>query len=826
MKFHRYPLLILIVIFILCSSCSAFSDPTSEVTGPTPPFPIDEPTPLPVAEITFTITAPPDTPTNAELSLELLDEISGWPYNTKLFPLSQRSDGRWELKLTPPAGSLLRYRYLRQNPGPVVEVGADNKPILYRTLLVPGSAQVEDIIAAWTDTPYQGPTGRILGRFVEIGSGDPLSEIIASVAGQIVFSDGEGLFRVDGLIPGLHRITAISPDGSYVQAQQGAIIAADSTTPAQMELEPAQRIQVTFEVVVPENTPEGMPFRIAGNIIQFGHLFSDYLTGSTNALSQMPTMIEVDPTHYIHIIDLYAGIDLRYKYTTGDGLLNSERDGSGNYHTRQIILPDHDIILRDQVSRWQRDNEGSISFQTRVPPETPAGDQVSIQFKQGGWLPPIPMISIGGNEWFYTLFSLPVENEATEYRYCRNLQCGTADDIETPGNNSPGRPLIPTSSNQEIQDTVQAWIWWSGMEETLPFDPPQFGPRNGFELGFEILPNYTPSWDPFMEYGFLEISNSGANAVILSPSWTVSQNHSIPILNFDPAYSPYKENLVSIIRSAQQNGLAVIFHPTLTFPKESSALWWQLSRRDESWWTVWFERYKSFILTCAKIAQETSVSKIILGGPEISPAYPDGQLIDGTPSNAPSITPSHWQALISEIRSIYSGQIAFELELQDTLQPIPAFLDSVDEVHIYWHPPLSGEGSSSLPEMQVAARNNLGTKVLNEPALSAKPILLSVEYPSVAGGTSACITGDDGSCLEAYRFDQGAYVQPDLQIDLQEQAEAITAVLTEAYYQGEISGFYTRRYDPIVALQDMSASIHGKPSLEILRILYQGIGSP
>jgi hypothetical protein len=799
---------------------------TTQVPIPSAPFPIDEPTPLPLAEVTLIITPPVNTPENAELSLELLDEIAGWPYNTKLFPLTRRNDGRWELNFSPPAGTLIRYRYLRQNPGPVVEAGADGHGIRYRTLLIPGTTQVEDIIAAWTDTPYQGATGRILGRFVDKVTGEPLREIIASIAGRIVFSDGEGRFRIDGLVPGLHRLTAISPSGSHITAHQGAIIAADSTTPAQMDLEPAKRIQVTFEVAVPEDTPPGTPLRIAGNIQQFGHLFSDYLTGHTNALSQMSTMIEVDPGHYIQILDLYAGIHLRYKYTIGDVLINSEQDAAGNFHTREVILPDHDVILRDAVAQWQADNQGHISFQATVPSETPTEDHISIQFNQGGWLPPIPMIAKGENEWVYQLFSLPLDNGSVEYRYCRNLQCGIADDIQTPGASTPGRTFLSTPADHEIQDVVQGWMWWNNVDTSLTFSVPQFGLREGFELGFEILPAYHPSWDASIGNGFARISESGANAVILSPSWTVHQNHAIPILNFDPYYSPYSDNLVSIIRTAQQNGLGVIFHPTLTFPDESSALWWQLSRRDESWWTVWFEQYKSFILTYAQIAQETSVTKIILGEPQVSPAYPEGVLIDGSASGVPPISISHWQAMISEIRSIYSGKIAFEIELKDELQSAPTFLENVDEIHIYWHPALSLDTSSGLPEMQVAVRTMLANHVLNEPAFSGKPILLSVEYPSVDGGTSSCLAEDDGSCHEASDFDLGVYVNPDLLLDMHEQSEAITAVLTEAYYQEKISGFFTRRYNPIVALQDMSASVNGKPAWEILKILYLGIGSP
>ncbi|GAH36377.1 unnamed protein product [marine sediment metagenome] len=116
--------------------------------------------------------------------------------------------------------------------------------------------------------------------------------------------------------------------------------------------------------------------------------------------------------------------------------------------------------------------------------------------------------------------------------------------------------------------------------------------------------------------------------------------------------------------------------------------------------------------------------------------------------------------------------------------------------------------------------------MLSEPAFAGKLIVLSVEYPSINGGTTACMLGEDGSCIAASTFDQGAFVHPDLQVDLEEQAQAITAVLTEAYFQGSVSGFYVRRYNPTVALQDKSASINGKPAFDILKILYPQISSP
>lgn len=824
MKMYK-PAILILICFIFCSTSCSVINSTSSVEQSTPPFPIDQSTPFPLSKISITVTVPTDTPSNADLSMEVFDEVSGWLYNTKTIPLTRLSDGRWQLEITPPAGSLLRYRYLRQNPVPSIEAGTDGIPIRYRVLYIPSTAQIQDIIASWTDSPHQGPTGRILGRLIEAGTGNSLSEMLVSVAGQLIFTDGQGNFRVDRLVPGLHTITVFSPDGSYTPAQQGAVIAADSTTPVQMVLNPAKRIKVTFEVALPADTFEGTPLRIAGNIQQFGHLFTEISGGMTNAISQMPVMVEVDPTHYIQIIDLYAGIDLRYKYTIGDGLQNAERNASGGMFTRQVILPDHDLIIRDAVERWQGQNQGETLFWVNVPPETPEKDQVSIQFNIGYWLQPLPMWRIGEREWFYALYNLPTNNSVA-YRYCRNQECGSADDIDTPGPDSLGKPLSDGVKQQEIHDQVAQWMWWSGFESSLPFEPPQLGPRSGFELGVEFLPNYKPTWDSYLGQGFQEISAMGANTVILSPSWVVSLDHVIPVMDLDPAFTPFKSNLTSHIRAAQQNGLDVVFHPRLIFPKESNEIWWQISRRDDNWWTIWFEQYKAFILSCAQIAQETSVSKIILGGQEIAPALPDGGLFDGSPSGVPVLANSHWRTLIAEMRSIYPGSIAFELELRDSLQTPPPFLDIVDEIHIYWHTPLSTEGAYGIPEMQVAARSMLNNAVLNVPALSGKPLVISIEYPSVHGGTTTCLSNEDGECVDASIFDQGAFIHPDYQIDLLEQAEAITAVLTEAYYQGAITGFYVRRYNPIVALQDKSASINGKPAMTVLNFLYQRINGP
>jgi hypothetical protein len=300
----------------------------------------------------------------------------------------------------------------------------------------------------------------------------------------------------------------------------------------------------------------------------------------------------------------------------------------------------------------------------------------------------------------------------------------------------------------------------------------------------------------------------------------LKQNNPTPILAFDPAHAPFRDDLRVITADALGNDLQVAFRPCLLTSDGNLETWWTEAIRDSAWWTVWFEEYRSFILTYARQAQESGANKLILGGPEIAPSLPGGQLPDGMPSNAPQDAESRWRSLIKEVRGLFLGQLAFEIELGQSLQPPPPFLEALDEVHIYWHAPLASGDEPSIPEMQIIAGNLLDDAVLSNPKLAGMPIVLSIEYLSVAGGATACAKAPDGSCRPPTAFDQGAMVDQDLELDLTGQAEAINAVLLEAYTRPTVKGFYLRGYNPTAALHDKSASVNGKPACDVLWYWY------
>jgi hypothetical protein len=504
-------------------------------------------------------------------------------------------------------------------------------------------------------------------------------------------------------------------------------------------------------------------------------------------------------------------------------LWNAERDSQGFFLTRQMIVPDGDVVIRDTVASWRSPGLGSMTLRVTVPENTPPTDFVGLQFNPFAWFEPLPMWPDDQGAWSFVLYGPLDFTGPLAYRYCRNLQCGIADDADTPGANPAGRRLAPTKADGTLSDEVREWRWWKPDPPRATILASDIAPRPGFEAGVDLLPAYRPSWGMSLTRALENIRESGANAVVFTPTWTLKQPNPVPLLAFDPAHGPFDDELQATLAEAARLGLQPVLRPALRTLDGETDQWWRAASRDPAWWTVWFERYRAFALTYARAAAEAGAVKLVLGGPEVRPALPGGLLADGTPSGVPPQAETLWRELIVEVRARFPGRLAFEIELGESLQPPPPFLDVFDEVHIYWHAPLTSGTDATTREMQAASATWLDGTVLATPSLAGMPIVLSVEYLSVDGGASACAKAPDGTCRSPSSFDQGAVVDPDLKVDLLEQAQAINAVLLEAYARPQITGFYVRRYHPVVALQDRSASVNGKPAWDVLWYWYARI---
>lgn len=439
------------------------------------PAPIQEPTGeefinvseqnYPLAQVYFRVAIPGNTPPDQSVYLNILDEVTGLALNVeqyemeKLDQTDEENRRLYEVNLPTTAGSSLKYRYTRQAEAIMVaEHTSSGEPVRYRIVQVDGPTYVEDIVSRWTDTEYQGPSGRIVGRVTDAVSGQPIEDLLILIGGFQTRSDPEGAFQIDGLPVGLHNLVGYAMDGAYQTFYQGAVIAPDLPTLTPIALVPRSSVEVNFLVKLPENTPPVVPVRIAGNLTQLGNTFETLLGGMSVDVSNMPSLQLHDDGLYRLSLSLPSGTDLRYKYTLGDGFWNAEHQNNGEFRLRQLIIPEQDTIVSNIVDSWSTETGQSITFDVTVPTNTPDGDFVSIQLNPiFGWTEPIPMWELSENRWAYVLFSPLNLPGNLSYRYCRNNLCGTADDINTPGEFGAGKPIDLNILPNIYSDQVDAW---------------------------------------------------------------------------------------------------------------------------------------------------------------------------------------------------------------------------------------------------------------------------------------------------------------------------------------------------------------------------------
>ena len=810
----------LLIIFAGLSGCENIMPSTTSPRPSSDELPVVTSMSTPQeSEIIFNVEIPKNTPPDQPININLLDEVTGLAINAKKHSMERVEDGFYSITLPIPLGSTVKYRYSRQGEAaPVEEHISDGRQLRYRLFHVEGPGEVQDVVTRWTDTQFEGTTGRITGKALDSITGQPIANILIVAGGAQALTASDGSYLLEGLPPGTHNLVAYALDGSYQIFQQGALVEADSTTPAELRLSIAELVNVTFEISVPDNTIPAVPIRLAGNLYQLGNTFADLSGGVSTMATRMPVVNLLPDQRYQISLTLPVGADVRYLYTLGDSLWNSERTTEGEIQLRQIIIPDHDVKVSDKVESWATTETSSITFDVTVPDTTPPDDYVSIQYKPFyGWTESIPMWPLGNNRWAFVLNTPTNLISGLSYRYCRNNQCGSTDDLQTMGNSSTGYIVNPETSSQSIIDQVESWAWLDHLP--APSDPGalQITPRGSdYFAGIELQAAYHPSWTPLTPFTIEKIQKTGANWMVLSPTWSFTRD-TPPILEQVTGRDALWFDLTTSIQKAQESGFKIALNPTPQFPTTINE-WWSNAPRDFSWWLVWFERYRNFAIHHADLAAQSNAEVLVLGGDWLAPALPGGMLADGSPSGVPADADIRWRTLIQDIRSRYRGTLAWAFSSSQALENPPSFLEGVDLIYLQFSPPLSNQLEPTQSDLEAEAARVLDNDILPLQAELGKPLVLSVAYPSADGGNTACLDDPNGeACLEFSALSRPNEDIPSIAVDLEEQADIYKALLNVANNRDWISGFVSRGYYPPAALQDKSISIHGKPAEEVIK---------
>jgi hypothetical protein len=744
-------------------------------------------------------------PTQSSLFLEVIDDVNGWSVlNSMRYPMQPDPSFplHYQLNYPIPVGSLIKYRYIYSQSDGIIhtENVLAKTPFRYRTAFVPNSLTISDTIFGWIDDPYLGPRGTLSGQ-ISSDSGNTVGNLFVTAAGLTTQTASDGSFILTNLPVGEHNLVVYSPNGAYRPFQQRAIIAANAITPAQILVSPQPLVKVIFRVTCPQPTA-GLPIRIISNLEGMGNSFADISNGFSGIASHAPLMVYQPDGSYSITLNLPAGLDFRYKYSLGDGFWNAEHTEQGILRTRQIIIPTKGGFVQDNVEAWGDPTAQPIKFFVQTPPETPATDIISIQFNAFGWTPPIPMWKTSENTWYYLLHTPWTNTTILHYRYCRNDQCGIADDLQTAGIIATNRSLEPGVF--EYQDTITNWVGLPKQKTPTSISAGEIHPRgNTFIAGVEYQSTYSPLWSPYQTIALQNIRDLNANWVIIPSPW---QYTNINPVSLEPimGYTPSQHEITNTVQQAKAKQLNIAIYPT-SLPAIQTNTFWTKAPINEDWLENWQNAYRRMILSHAYLATQNQIGLLILGEPYLG--LPDSPMIDKE---------TYWEQLIKDIRNVYSGKIALAIPIIEQGLIVPTWSNQVDMLYVLWSLPLG----YNFPEMQAQATQIINTWLMPAYQSTGKPIIIAISYPSIDGAAAQGCVRVETSCYPFEILDQPMPSSSELKEDMQEQLDAYSAVLNSLQPYDWIQGFVSRGYYPPAQMQDKSASIHGKPAADALWFWY------
>lgn len=795
-------LLIGLVFFSGCNLPSSTNTPDSSIYNI-----VSELATQPV-NVQFQLELPTPVTGSEKLVIDILDDVSGLSYNSKRYELIALSDQVYAITLSVPSGSVIKYRYGKMEQAYQPEATPDGVPVLYRMVYAAKNEIVKDLLQAWYGEPFSGGTGIVRGTLLDAGNGLPITDMLVSAGGVRTFTDSNGKFMLEGLGEGTHNVVFYAMDGRYGTYQQGATISTGMATTAEVEMQSMPEVSITF-LLSPPSEGLGAPIYLAGNILQLGNTFADIEGSMSVNPKRMPALNQNTDGSYSLTLTLFAGTDVRYRFTLGNGYWNAEQTHQGDYRIRQLIVPSQDTAINHSIDTWRSPNVEPITFAVTIPPGTSPRDEKFIQFRHHDeWTPPVPMWPLGNGEYLYILFSPLVENQPVDYQFCRNAACDRATSADAQGEE---RQVLPSKQAQTVSLTLDSWKHWTPLEkgttviETyVPIKMPSF------HTIIELTPEMNTSWNAFAPAGIADIGGLNASRVVISPQWMVS--YGSPYLHPQIGLTPFTADLMALISATQSDGLAAGLFPQVGSHTLIES-WWTEKTHTEAWWKEFFTSYRQFALNYANIAQISEVDALILGGKSLLPAFEGGILPDGSESALPVGFDHAWLELISDIRSVYSGKLIWATHVNRDTDPLPDFIFEFDEIYVIVDSPLALGDHPTFDMIQSGFTSVIDSQIYEIYRSTGKPLIIALAYPSVETSASGCILVSE-ACYNDGLF-RASELTPYM-IHMADQSLVYNAILPVIASREWITGVSIRGYDPTVIIQDGTSSIAGKPAQDVI----------
>jgi hypothetical protein len=143
-------------------------------------------------------------------------------------------------------------------------------------------------------------------------------------------------------------------------------------------------------------------------------------------------------------------------------------------------------------------------------------------------------------------------------------------------------------------------------------------------------------------------------------------------------------------------------------------------------------------------------------------------------------------------------------------------LKDADNVYLLWSIKLSTAATPSKADMINEAGNLLDTNVFPFQSQVGKPFIIGLSYTASNSSATGCIPNGSNGCFDWTALNRPNADLANVNLDLQQQVDIYDAMFNAINGRSWVSGFVSRGYFAPVALQDKSASIHGKPASDLL----------
>lgn len=435
------------------------NNPNSPPTTTSPGIDVGEPTPgfspvsLPKRTIAFNANVPENTPDGDPVFLTIMDMAAGVQ---ERFRMKDLGNGNFTVDAEVLDGATIRYTYDRFEYVDICCLDAETRESLgdsfrlqYRFLLTtPDVNEVNDTIPTWTDRRIPYVEGQISGHVYDSKTGEPVFDADVSISGVHVGTRVDGSFKVPRLPAGEHTVVVHSDTGDIISAQKVVTLAEGESTSVDFTVETTELVPVSFDVLLPNSTPDDAWVKLAGNVHALGGRIGHPARPLTPDNYFLPLLERDGNTASIELM-LPAGVFVEYFYTIGPIGLSDEKVAPGSYVRRSFIVGANGDQRSDSVERWSNEGWPLVTLRLIPPMNTPEGTPIALNMGPSSWMEP-------REDGSYTtvLGTAPVGG-TYNYQYYLGGDFNGADASDAADEGS--RTLVVPEGGGEIVDVITHW---------------------------------------------------------------------------------------------------------------------------------------------------------------------------------------------------------------------------------------------------------------------------------------------------------------------------------------------------------------------------------